>query len=62
MAADWPKRVQSAVVTSGTGKSHFCEALGQAAIEAGLRVAWFSLESLTATIARARVDASVPKV
>jgi len=47
---------------TGTGKSHFCEALGQAAIEAGLRVAWFSLESLTATIARARVDASVPKV
>jgi len=24
---------------SGTGKSHFCEALGQAAVEAGMTVA-----------------------
>jgi DNA replication protein DnaC len=44
------------------GKSHLCEALGHAVIEAGMRVAWFSLESLTATITRARVDASVSKV
>ena len=50
------------MVSSGTGKSHLCEALGRAAVEAGLRVAWFSLESLTNTIARAKVDASVGKV
>jgi ABC-type nitrate/sulfonate/bicarbonate transport system ATPase subunit len=28
---------------SGTGKSHFCEALGQAAVEAGMTVAWFRM-------------------
>ncbi len=27
----------------GTGKSHFCEALGQAAVEAGMTVAWFRM-------------------
>jgi len=50
------------VVSSGSGKTHFCEGLARAAIEAGKRVAWFSLESLTATVSRAKVDASVPKV
>jgi DNA replication protein DnaC len=29
---------------SGTGKSFFLEALGQAAVEAGRKVSWFSLE------------------
>jgi DNA replication protein DnaC len=38
------------------------EALGHAVIDAGMRVSWFSLESLTATIGRAKVDASVSKV
>jgi DNA replication protein DnaC len=47
---------------SGTGKSHFAEALGHQAIEEGLRVSWFSLESLTQTISRAKVDASVSRV
>lgn len=47
---------------SGTGKTHFVEALSHLAIEEGLRVSWFSLESLTQTIARAKVDASVPRV
>ena len=47
---------------SGAGKSHFCEALGAAVIEKGMRVAWFTLESLTATIGRAKVDASVQRV
>ena len=31
---------------SGTGKSHFTEALGQTAVEAGLTVAWFTIEDL----------------
>jgi DNA replication protein DnaC len=39
---------------SGTGKSHFVEALAHTAIEADLRIAWFTLESLTATIGRAK--------
>lgn len=46
---------------SGTGKSHFVEALSHAAIEADLRVAWFTLESLTATMAKAKVDGSVAR-
>lgn len=31
---------------SGTGKVHFCEALGQAAVEAGMTVAWFTIEDI----------------
>jgi DNA replication protein DnaC len=64
MTLEWVGRAENLAVCgpSGTGKSHFCEALGHAVIEAGMRVAWFSLESLTATITRAKVDASVPKV
>jgi hypothetical protein len=33
--------------------------LAHAAIEADLRVAWFTLESLTAALGRAEVDASI---
>ncbi len=64
MTLEWIGRAENLVVCgpSGTGKSHLCEALGRAAVEAGMRVAWFSLESLTNTIARAKVDASVAKV
>jgi DNA replication protein DnaC len=47
---------------SGTGKSHFVEALGHAVIDAGMRVSWFSLETLTATLGRAKVDASISRV
>jgi DNA replication protein DnaC len=43
-------------------KSHFVEALAHAVIDADLRVAWFTLESLTATIGLARVDATITKV
>ncbi len=46
---------------SGTGKSHFCEALGQAAVEGGLTVAWFTIEDLGALIRRHRVDDSVAR-
>ncbi|MFC3452654.1 ATP-binding protein [Amycolatopsis speibonae] len=45
----------------GTGKSHFCEALGQAAIEAGLPVAWFTIEDLGALVRRHRVDDSITR-
>jgi len=61
---EWVTRAENLAVfgPSGTGKSHFVEALGQAVIDAGMRVSWFSLESLTATLSRAKVDASVAKV
>lgn len=61
---EWVGRAENLAISgpSGTGKSHFCEALGSAVIEAGMRVTWFSLETLTATIGRAKVDSSIPKV
>ncbi len=61
---EWIGRAENLAVSgpSGTGKSHFVEALAHAAIDNDLRVAWFSLESLTATIDRAKVDATVSKV
>lgn len=46
---------------SGTGKSHFCEALGQAAVDAGMSVTWFTIEDLGALVRRHRVDDSVSK-
>jgi len=45
--------LQSVAVPPGTGKSHFVEALAHTVIEAGMRVSWFTLESLTATMGRA---------
>ncbi len=61
---EWLTRAENLVFAgpSGTGKTHFVEGLAAAAIEAGLRVAWFSLESLTATLGRARVDGSTGRV
>jgi len=61
---EWVGRAENLALTgpSGTGKSHFIEALGHAVIDAGMRVAWFSLESLTATVSRAKVDASIARV
>lgn len=60
---EWITRAENVAVCgpSGTGKSHFVEALGHAVIDAGLRVSWFTLETLTATIGRAKADASVTK-
>ena len=46
---------------SGTGKSHFCEALGQAAVEAGMTVAWFTIEDLGALVRRHRADDSITR-
>lgn len=61
---EWIHRAENLAVCgpSGTGKSHFCEALAHETIEHGLRVSWFTLESLTMTMARAKVDLSVSKV
>jgi DNA replication protein DnaC len=46
---------------SGTGKSHFVEALAHAAIDNDLRVAWFTLETLTTAVGRAKADGSVAR-
>ena len=63
MTLEWVHRRENLTLSgaSGTGKSHFVEALAHAAIEADLRVAWFTLESLTATIGKAKVDGSVAR-
>ncbi|HMC02540.1 MAG TPA: IS21-like element helper ATPase IstB [Cellulomonadaceae bacterium] len=61
---EWLGRAENLALCgpSGTGKTHYLEGLAAAAIETGRRVAWFSLESLTATIGRAKVDGSVSRV
>ncbi len=46
---------------SGTGKTFWLEGLGQLAVEAGLKVAWFSLEELGVLVRRHRADDSVSK-
>lgn len=46
---------------SGTGKSHFTEALGQAAVEAGMTVAWFTIEDLGVLVRRHRADDSIAR-
>lgn len=60
---EWISRAENLAVSgpSGTGKSHFVEALAHAAIEADLRVAWFTLETLTTTISRAKADGSTAR-
>jgi DNA replication protein DnaC len=60
---EWVGRRENLVVCgpSGTGKTFFLEALGQLAVDAGKRVAWFSLESLGTLVRRHRADDSVTK-
>ena len=60
---EWIGRAENLALTgpSGTGKSHFAEALAHQAIDAGLQVCWFTLESLTASLGRAAVDNSVAR-
>jgi DNA replication protein DnaC len=60
---EWIGRAENLVIAgpSGTGKSHFTEGLAHAAIEKDLKVAWFTLESLTATINKAKVDGSTAR-
>jgi len=60
---EWVHRRENLVVCgpAGTGKTFLLEALGQVAVEAGLRVAWFSLEALGVLVRRHRGDDSVTK-
>jgi len=60
---EWIGRAENLVIAgpSGTGKSHFAEAVAHAAIEKDLRVAWFTLESLTTAIGKAKADGSVAR-
>lgn len=60
---EWVHRRENLVVCgpSGTGKTFFLEALGQHAVETGLKVAWFSLEDLGALLRRHRADDTVTK-
>jgi DNA replication protein DnaC len=46
---------------SGTGKTFLLEALGQATVEPGRHVAWFTLEQLDVLIRAHRADDSVTK-
>lgn len=60
---EWIGRHENLVVCgpSGTGKTFLLEALGQAAVETGRHVAWFTLEQLGALIRRHRADDSVTR-
>jgi DNA replication protein DnaC len=60
---EWVRRRENLVVCgpSGTGKSFFLEALGQSAVEAGMKVAWFTLEDLGVLMRRHRADDSLTK-
>ena len=64
MTLEWVGRAENVVVwgPSGAGKSHFSEALAHAVIASGRRSVWFTLETLAATVTKAKVDASVHKV
>jgi DNA replication protein DnaC len=60
---EWIDRAEALCVCgpSGTGKSHFVEALGHLAIERGKTVAWHTLESLEGLVRRRRADDAVTK-
>lgn len=60
---EWIGRKENLVVCgpSGTGKTFLLEALGQQAVERGLKVAWFTLEQLGVLVNRHRADDSVSK-
>jgi DNA replication protein DnaC len=54
--------VQSVAVSSGTGKSHLLVALGHAAVDAGMRVRYFSAAELVESLYRGMADNSVGKI
>ncbi len=60
---EWVHRRENLVVCgpSGTGKTFFLEALGQAVIETGRRVLWFTLEHLGGLVTAHRADDTVTK-
>ncbi len=60
---EWIDRREALVICgpSGTGKSHYLEAIARHAIDRDKRVAWFTLETLEEKLRGARVDGSVAK-
>ena len=60
---EWLERHETLVICgpSGTGKSHFVEAIGHLAIDHGKTVAWHTLETLAQLVHRHRADDSVHK-
>lgn len=60
---EWVHRRENLVVCgpSGTGKTFLLEALGQQAVEQGMRVAWFTLEDLGVLLRRHRADDTVTR-
>jgi DNA replication protein DnaC len=60
---EWIDRAEALCVCgpSGTGKSHFVEALGHLAIDKGKTVAWHTLETLAQLLRRHRADDSINK-
>lgn len=60
---EWISRRENLCICgpSGTGKSHFTEALGHAAVEAGMTVTWFNIADLGVLIRRHRADDSITK-
>lgn len=60
---EWIGRAENLCICgpSGSGKSHFVEALGHLAIDQGKTVAWHTLESLATLVRRHRVDDTVTK-
>jgi DNA replication protein DnaC len=60
---EWVRRRENLVVCgpSGTGKTFFLEALGQLAVEAGIKVAWFGLEDLGVLVRAHRTDDTVTR-
>ena len=60
---EWIGRAENLCVCgpSGTGKSHFIEALGHLAIDHGKQVVWQTLESLAALLRRHRADDTISK-
>jgi len=60
---EWVQRRENLVVCgpAGTGKTFFLEALGQKVIEAGMPVAWFTLEQIGVLVRAHRADDSLGK-
>jgi DNA replication protein DnaC len=61
---EWIRAKENLVLVgpAGTGKSHLLVALGHAAVEAGLRVRYFSAIELVETLYRGLADNSVGKI
>ena len=60
---EWVRRRENLVVCgpSGTGKTFFLEAIGQTAVEVGIKVAWFALEDLGVLVRAHRADDTVTR-